>query len=151
MSPAAKVPPRLVILADTREQTIPPFPAGCVVQRATLGEGDYTTHALRTVAVIERKSISDFCSTISAGRERFEREIVRLKAYRWRCVVVEGNLSEAFRSTRMHPHSIVGTVASFYARSDVPTFFLADPATVGRFVAGVLRRWEQRLVSERAA
>jgi ERCC4-type nuclease len=122
-----------------------------VVERATLGEADYTTPALRSIAVIERKSVSDFCSTISHGRDRFEREMQRLQAYRWKCILVEGDLSGVYRSTRVHPHSIIGSIASFFARWDVPTLFVGNAAGCGRLIAGLLRRWEERAAESEAA
>lgn len=137
--------PSLTVLCDTREQTPPPFPPGVVVERATLGEADYTTPALRTIAVIERKSPGDFASTLSWGRERFDREVQRLQRYRFKCVVVEGGLSEVYRGTAMHPHAIIGSIASLYARWDIPTLFVCNPAGAGRLIAGLLRRWQERL------
>jgi len=134
----------MIVLADSREQVIPPFPAGVEVQRATLGEGDYTTPALRTIAVIERKSATDFAATLSWHRERFDREVQRLQSYRWKCIVVEGHLDEVYRVTAMHPYSIIGSIASLYARWDTPTIFVGSAAGAGRLMAGLLRRWEER-------
>jgi DNA excision repair protein ERCC-4 len=141
-------PPPFIILADSREQAIPPFPEGVMLERATLREGDYSTPRLKGVGVIERKSVSDFSSTITHGRDRFEREIERLKPYRWKAIAVEGELSEVYRASLTHPHSTIGSIASFFARSSLPTFFLVNPHGVGRFIAGVLRRWEEELDNE---
>jgi ERCC4-type nuclease len=141
-------PPSFIVLCDTREQAPPPFPDGVVLERATLGEGDYTTPALRSIAVIERKSVGDFASTITHGRDRFEREIERLRAYRWRAIVVEGELGEVYRASAVHPHSVIGSIASFLARSDLPTLFAANRASAGRLIAGALRRWEERVSDE---
>lgn len=146
-----KPPEPMVILADTREQVIPPFPPGVTIERATMGEADYTTPALRTIAVIERKSVCDLAGTLSWQRERFDREVQRLQPYRWKCVVVEGDLSEVYRVTAMHPHSILGSIASLYARWDVPVLFAANPAGAGRLIAGLLRRWEERMAKGEAA
>jgi ERCC4-type nuclease len=142
-----------VVLCDTREQAPPPMPDGVVLERATLHEGDYSTSALLTgaVAVIERKSVSDFCSTLSHGRERFDREVQRLQAYKWKCIVVEGDLSAVYRATAMHPHSILGSIASLYARWDVPTLFAANEAGCGRLIAGLLRRWQERWLTEQGS
>jgi ERCC4-type nuclease len=138
----------LVVLCDTREQTIPPFPAGVVIERATLGEADYTTHSLRSLAVIERKSVTDFASTLSWGRERFDREVQRLQAYRWKCIVVEGDLTHVYRVSAMHVHSVLGSIASLYARWEIPTLFAGNEAGCGRLIAGLLRRWEERVAGE---
>ena len=134
-----------VVLADTREQVIPPFPEGVVVERVTLSEADYTTHSLLDIGRIERKSATDFLSTISWGRERFERELTRLAAFRFKCCVVEADLGEVMRAGRVHPHAVLGTAASMCARWDVPVLFTLNPSAAGRLMAGILRRWEKRL------
>jgi DNA excision repair protein ERCC-4 len=145
-----KAPPKpFVILADTREQLIPPFPDGVVVERATLETADYTTPVLRTIAVIERKSPGDFASTLSWGRQRFDREVERLQGFVWKAVVVEGELSEVFRSSATHPHAIIGSIASLFARHDTPVLFVGNPAGAGRLISGLLRRWEERVAVER--
>jgi ERCC4-type nuclease len=141
-------PTPFVIICDTREQTPPPFPDGVVLERRTLHEADYTTPALADVARVERKSVSDFASTITHGRDRFDREIERLRPYRWKAIVVEGDLSEVYRASLVHPHSVLGSIASFFARHDCPTLFAANPAGAGRLIAGLLRRWEERLHAE---
>jgi ERCC4-type nuclease len=137
-----------VVLGDTREQRLPPFPDGVVLERETLHEGDYTTRRLLGIAVVERKSVSDFASTITHGRDRFDREVERLKPYRFKCIAVEGDLHEVYRTSLVHPHSVLGSIASFYARANLPTFFLVNATGVGRFIAGVLRRWEEELDRE---
>jgi ERCC4-type nuclease len=138
----------LRVYVDPREKAVPPFPPGVELVRVTMAEADYTTEALQGIGVIERKSISDFASSISHERERFDDEVRRLLGYRWRCIVVEGDLSAVYRCTSMHAHSILGSIASFYARYDLPTFFAVNPAGAGRLIAGVLRRWEERLQAE---
>jgi ERCC4-type nuclease len=143
MKPAA-----LHILVDTREQTPPPFPDGVTTERATLPEGDYTTAALRGIAAIERKNGSDYASSLGRERERVDREIQRLQPYRFKCIVVEDDLSSIYRGTAMHPHSILGSICSMYARFDVPTLFVGNPAAAGRVIAGLLRRWGDRVASE---
>jgi len=129
-----------VVFVDSREQAIPPFPPGVVVERRMMKEGDYSTPQLVDVARIERKSPSDFASTITWGRERFDREVQRLQGVRWKCVVVEGELQEVYRASAVHPHAVIGTIASLFARWEVPVLFAADPAGAGRLIAGLLRR-----------
>jgi ERCC4-type nuclease len=143
--------PDLVVYVDTREQTPPPFPRGIVTERWTLAEGDYTTAALQGIAVLERKSISDFASSITHERERFDDEVRRLEGYRWKAIVVEGELSDVYAGRLVHPNSVLGSVASFFARSDLPCLFAVDATGAGRLIAGLLRRWEERLAGERDA
>ena len=141
-------PPPFVVLCDTREQTPPPLPPGCVYERKLLKEGDYSTPALEMIARIERKSATDFASTLSWGRERFERELERLRAFRWKAIVVESDLSLVYRCTAMTPASILGSIASLYARWDCPVLFAANEAGCGRLMAGILLRWQRRIEAE---
>jgi DNA excision repair protein ERCC-4 len=143
-------PQELTILVDTREQTPPPFPDGVRLERATLSEGDYTGHWCQGIAVIERKSLNDFASSITHERERFEDMLRRLSGYRWKCIVVEGELSDVYRERCIHPHSVLGSIASFQARYDCATLFAVNAAGAGRLIAGLIRRWEERLAAEGA-
>jgi ERCC4-type nuclease len=141
----------LDVLYDTREQT--PWEAlpGVTLTRATLDAGDYSSEKLQGIAVIERKSVDDFASTITRDRERFEDELRRLEGYRKRLLIVEGDISSVYRSTTAHPHSILGTVASLCARWDCPVIFAGNRAGAARVGFGILRRWEQRLVEGNAS
>lgn len=139
-------PPTLTVLVDTREQRPFPFPAGVIIQRETLGEGDYTTPKLIDVARIERKSAADLGSTLTHGRERFDREVERLKRFAHRLIVVEGELGDFINGrvrTGMHPNALIGSIASLYARHGLATIFAYNAAIAGRLVAGILRRLEE--------
>lgn len=92
-----------------RERIYPP------TERVTLREGDYSAPGMalwkplgddgpwrgEPLVVIERKSLSDAVSSVvgsvadSLGerretRERFEEELIRMRAYAWRAIVIEG-------------------------------------------------------------
>ena len=55
-----------------REITVP------LITDRSLPQGDYAVEGLESWCIVERKSIKDFYRSISAERERFEREIARL-------------------------------------------------------------------------
>jgi ERCC4-type nuclease len=135
----------LIIMIDTREQRPPPFPDGVTLERVTMDAGDYTTAACQGIAVIERKSLADFANSITHDRERFEDEIRRLQGYRWKCCVVEGDLTSLYLGRDIHIHSVLGTLASFQARHDFPVHFAGSAPWAGRLIAGILRRWDERL------
>ena len=65
------------IYIDTREQKPLSFSVDSLV--STLKYGDYSCSPNRGV-VVERKSLQDLCGTLSAGYERFQREIDRCHA-----------------------------------------------------------------------
>lgn len=136
------------VLFDSREQT--PWEAlpGVVMQRVTMAEGDYTTEKLQGIAVIERKSVADFASSITHGRERFDDEIRRLHAYKWKAIIVEGNVDEVWRNHKIHVHAIIGSCASFMARADCPALFGGTRPAAARLAFGILRRWEERIAAE---
>lgn len=65
------------IICDTREQNPLKFD-GIICKKHGLKFGDYaTTQELYNTISIERKSLSDFCGTLSKGFERFKKEILR--------------------------------------------------------------------------
>jgi ERCC4-type nuclease len=139
-----------VVLADTREQLPPPMPDGVELVRRCLREGDYTIPSLVGIAVVERKSAQDFAQSMTWSRERFDREIERMRSYRFKAIVVEEDLSWVYRCTQAHKHSILGSIASLTARHDCPVIFAADRVGAGRLICGLLRRWAERLEAEKA-
>lgn len=120
------------VIVDTREQSafhflnIDPWPKVplCHVALAT---GDYSLKGFESRLTIERKSISDFLGSISAGRDRFEREFERMSKLEFAAVIVEGELSEvlvhAKSKTRLRIDSILGTLDSWRIRYGVHWVF----------------------------
>lgn len=89
----------MVILVDTREQL--PWALsgpGVRLRRATLKAGDYSILGAsgRGGVILERKSLADLFGTMSAGLERFRRELDRIAAVkpRFAAVVVEATEAE---------------------------------------------------------
>jgi len=135
----------LIITVDTREQAPWTFERlNVITTRGTLNVGDYRTEG--TAFVIERKSGPDFLSTITWGRERFERELARMREAGGGVIVVEASLAELLygpdnrRGQRVHPNSIMGTVAAFQARYGVPTLFGGTRDLAERLAYHLLRQ-----------
>ena len=117
------------IIIDSREQA--PFtfhgiserkkdeeiPVIVKTRRKALATGDYSLDGFEDLISIERKSISDFVSTITADRERFKRELVRSLELDFFAVIVEGTLEDVLRyardKTRASMKSIYRSVISF--------------------------------------
>ena len=100
--PLAPAPLHIVI--DTREQS--PWswaPSDATTEIRGLAAGDYALasdcESVRGRAVlavrfaIERKSLEDFLGTISAGWDRFLRQMDRMDAFPARVVIVEGDFA----------------------------------------------------------
>lgn len=95
----------LEIVIDSNEQM--PWawdPSDAITEIHKLATADYalrqdceTVKGREAYAVrfaIERKSLEDFLGTISAGWNRFQRELTRMESFPARVVIVEGNFAE---------------------------------------------------------
>lgn len=94
----------LHIIIDSREQA--PWawdPGAATTEIRALAAGDYALASdceavkgrvsLAVRFAIERKSLDDFLGTISAGWDRFGRELVRMEAFPARVVIVESDFA----------------------------------------------------------
>ena len=115
-----------IIAVDTREQrpytfqNIKPSPA-IVVQ--TLQTGDYSIAGLDNLVCVERKSLADLFSSVGTGRERFEREMVRMSKMDYAALVVESSLSGIFVNppsrSKMNPRAVFRTLLSWSVKYNV--------------------------------
>lgn len=71
--------------------------------RGTLTSGDYSLLGYEKRVAIERKSLADWYGTLGKDRDRFERELERLRSYEFAAVVIEASLTEM--ATKPPPHS----------------------------------------------
>ena len=140
---------RITVVVDTREQEPYSFDSDKVsAVRKALPAGDYSLVGLEERVAVERKSLTDFVSTVIRGRKRFHRELEKLSAYESACVVVECNFRDLvdgrYRSDA-HPHALIGTVASIVVDFGVPVFFCSDRQAACRFVEEYLTRFHRRI------
>ena len=136
------------IVSDTREQEPYGFDARRVrVIRRALPAGDYSIEGMETSVAVERKSLSDFVSTVIHNRPRFYRELSRFSGYLAAAVVVEGNLMDVlggrYRSAA-HPNALLGTIAAITVDFGVPVFFCSNRQAAARFVEAYLIRIYER-------
>jgi len=112
---------------DTREQT--PWEFGDQeILRTKLDQGDYSLEGLEHLVSIERKSLPDLAGSITKGRDRFMREIERLRdLVRWPIIYIEASRQDIddrkYRSA-VHPNAVLGTLQTIWIRFGVP-FHLA--------------------------
>lgn len=78
----------LTVVVDSREQ-LPLNLYPMTEVRGSLQTADYSLLGCEHLIAIERKSGADFLGCVGQGRERFERELERMLAYRYRCMVIE--------------------------------------------------------------
>lgn len=112
------------MIIDTREQT--PFefigyPA--VTRSGTLKTGDYSLAGFESRICIERKSLGDLASCMTIGRERFERELERMREMECTAVVVEEpliNVKNGNYFSNLNIKSFEQSVLSMLYRYRVP-------------------------------
>ena len=123
------------VVIDTREQTpwnLEPLQVG----RGTLPTGDYALLDFPEAISIERKELSDFIGVVGHGRERFERELMRLKAYDASMVIVEASWQdlEAGRwRSKIKPNVVLQSIASWVSQGH--NIILAGDREMGERIA----------------
>lgn len=123
-------PSKLTIVIDSREQR--PFSFAAEVAgsvRKALPAGDYSIEGNETVIAVERKTLEDFISTLVHARERFIRELTKLRDYRFAWIIVEGSLDEVLRgryASRVQPAALLGLTTWVMTEYQIPVLFAHD-------------------------
>ena len=118
----AMTPETPLIIIDSREQTplaFEHFPSRC----GTLQSGDYSLAGHEGRFTVERKSVTDLIGSLTAGRDRFERECHRLRGYDFARLLIVGHPDELpFYLARRKTTSkaILGSLAAFEVRYRLP-------------------------------
>jgi DNA excision repair protein ERCC-4 len=115
---------------DTREQEPLVFTRFESV-RGTLTTGDYSVAGLEELFAVERKSIDDLVGCcMGENRERFERELHRLRGYRFKRLLVIGSRGEIELQryhSKINPKAVLGSLNAWECRYDVPIVFSQTP------------------------
>lgn len=124
--------------------------------RQALPTGDYVTNPFsdevegRECAVVERKTLSDLYRTASHGRDRFERELERMKTFSVRALVIEAEWSQILNpnehldhETKMSPASMWGSLIAWQVRYGITICCLPNRQTAERMTFRILERWHR--------
>jgi DNA excision repair protein ERCC-4 len=129
-----------VIIIDSREQEPLPF-RRLKTQRGALLTGDYSVAGLESLFAVERKTVADLISCcVGQNRERFQRELHRLRGFRFRRLVIVGTEEQILAGrycSNIKPQSVMGTLQAFEVRYDVPVVFCETPERAARQI----ERW----------
>jgi len=126
-APRVLQPTDFLVLVDSRERAawdLRPLR----VEVATLPTGDYSIRGLTDLVALERKSLPDLAACCGRERERFERELDRLRAYPSRAVVVEASWAEIGAGGwpgMVTPKTVLSSIASWTA-SGIPFALCGD-------------------------
>ena len=114
------------IIVDSREQT-PWLFDGLETRRQKLEQGDYSLLDLEDVVAIERKTLGDYVSSITHGRERFLRELSRMQRdVLYPIIFVEASrqdIEDHLYRNNVHPNAVIGTALSMWCDHGVPVWF----------------------------
>lgn len=105
-------PDDFTVIIDTREQT-PASMGNLSSEVATLDTGDYSVKGLEQYVRLERKSLPDLIGCIGKERERFQRELVRLRGFQERAVIVECTWPEVEMGQwrgKIRPNQVIGSI-----------------------------------------
>jgi ERCC4-type nuclease len=152
----------MIISVDSREQLPYQFHStnskvNYMVHTETLPTGDYAVCAdggpvghHEDMAIVERKTATDFWSTITHGRRQFTKELERMMKYGYAAVVIESSLLEivqpqnaedAFHKPNINPRAILATIIAFSQRYGVQFFFCGYRELAERVTFRILERW----------
>jgi DNA excision repair protein ERCC-4 len=138
------------IVVDTREQAPLAF-RRLPWREATLATGDYSIAGLESDFAVERKSVPDLIGSLTAGRDRFMREVDRLRGMSFARLLVIGSegdvLAHRYRSNAS-PTAILHSLHSIEAKG-LPVAWAASPATAAELVERYVW-WYARAVAKRA-
>lgn len=139
------------IIFDSREQagySFTGYPDITAIP-GTLTTGDYSLCGFADKVAVERKELSDLIGCLTHDRDRFIRELERLRGYEAAAVVVEAPFADIaagrYRS-RMQPAAAVQSIISIMANYRMPFFFAGDRATAEKFVYDFLHHYHRHAV-----
>lgn len=121
---------QIILVQDSREQDPLKFEhLPCVVRGLT--SADYSIVGFESEFGIERKSIEDLVGCcMGENRERFERELHRLRGFRFKRLVIIGGRglieTQRYRS-KISPKAVLATLSAFEVRWDIPIAFCETP------------------------
>ncbi len=142
-----------VVIVDSREQAPWKF-SNLPSERGTLDTGDYSVKGLEHVIAVERKSLDDLLSCVGTHRDRFRRELQRLRGFRFRALVIESDCATLERGgwrIQVKPSAALGSLAAWQAQYSLPIWLAGDHQAAGRFGEKYLYQCARLIASENAA
>lgn len=134
MTAAPELMPRLIV--DTREQRPLVFRHLEAVP-GTLQSGDYSISGLEDEFAVERKSVADLVGSVTRDRDRFARELHRLRGFRWKYLLIVGTEMELARLAaqgRANPAQVKHSILAFSARYNLPAVWVDNPEAAAHVV-----------------
>lgn len=145
-----------ILLVDSREQRPLPltrFP----IERVGLSVGDYGIKGFsdweNPAFILERKSLPDLCASLGRERERFLREVEKMRGFRFRGLVIEAAVDEVecsqYRSL-ISPSAVLGTLDALSVRAGVHVFWCRDAFGAARRVESLAEKFCRGIAKDAA-
>jgi ERCC4-type nuclease len=142
-----------VIAVDSREKEALQFPRLRTI-RKTLGEGDYQIVGISDFSV-ERKASLDELSGCCMGtnRERFERELFRLRPYSFKRLIIVGATCDEDVLTyryfsRIAPKAVLSSLYGWQASFQIPFVLVPTPEQAALMIEKWVFYWCRHKVKE---
>jgi len=139
-----EIPEHFIILKDTREQMPYQFSGIPSISRK-LHEGDYSIENYDAGITIERKGLNDFYGSIAQGRNRFMREMERLKSYEFKGLVIEAEEQDvlcpeqSFR--KIHRNTVYSTIVSLEVKHNVHVYYGSRKMCENKVLNWLVKFW----------
>lgn len=146
----------IVFLIDTREQTPWDFTIfnsneiQIVEKQASLPTADYSLEGHEDHIAIERKSLDDLIGCVANGRERFEKELMRLRSYPARAVIVESPweaLELGSWRSKVPPSAVTGSCIG-WMQWGIPFHFAKSPRDATIWATRFMVMYHKRRLEE---
>jgi DNA excision repair protein ERCC-4 len=114
--------------------------------RKALPSGDYSILGHETTFTVERKSLTDLLGCIFT--DRFERELDRLRLYRFAFLAIEANLRD-IRNPQFYkgnPAAVIGKLRAIELRYGVRVKYLGDREESQEYVKGLLNHYARQIL-----
>ena len=140
------------IIRDSREQaplTFTGYPVEVAV--GALASGDYSLHGFENRIALERKSLPDLVACLGPERERFTRELQRLKAFDAACVIVEASSDDLRRGlyrSKLDAGAAWQSCLAFMQRFNVPFIWCNSRQDAEQVTFDYLRHFHRDRVRE---
>ncbi len=132
-------PDQIVAVVDQREK-IPLDLAPLRHRFGHLETADYSIEGLEHLIAFERKSLPDLLACCGTSRERFERELARLRGFQVKGLIVEATWADLELGewrNRISPQAVTGSLLA-WSTDGLPVWFAKDHHTAGRIVSRLL-------------
>ena len=146
-----KIEPKIIV--ESREQRAWRF-ENLPSEPGALDTGDYSVVGLTHMVAIERKSLPDLLACVGRERDRFKRELQRLRAYRFRLLIVEAShtdLEAGLWRSQLKPSHVLGSLAAWTAQYSLPVMLVGNHQAGAEFCERFLYQVARCVARENAA